>query len=280
MKYKLALVQTSQNRLSEVTRFVESLNSQTGIDFCSIQYIFVDQGDHKSALKNINKYIDLVYLTSYKCSLSHARNIALKYVDAVYICFPDDDCWYEEDTLSKVFKKFDSGEYQGITGIGFNEYGVLTSTFPLYSQNLTRTKLCAAISYTLFLKYQQSVKFDENMGVGSPHNIGSGEESDYLLTLMDNYGYKVRYDREIIVHHPAEGDAKFDEKSLLKAYSYARGDGYLIKKHNLPKMVLFRYIIRPIGGIIIFSIKGDIYGVKRSYYRLKGRIEGLLFKCK
>ena len=32
------------------------------------------------------------------------------------------------------------------------------------------------------------------MGVGSQYNIGSGEETDYLLTLMEKHNYVVYYD--------------------------------------------------------------------------------------
>ena len=76
----ISLVQTSQNRVKELLRFVESLNAQENIDFSKIQLIFVDQGDCKEAFKNLNPQIHFVYIKYKPSSLSHARNIGLKYV--------------------------------------------------------------------------------------------------------------------------------------------------------------------------------------------------------
>ena len=50
----LSLVQTSQNRRKELKRFLTSLNAQKGIDFKSIQLIFVDQGDNLDVFEEIN----------------------------------------------------------------------------------------------------------------------------------------------------------------------------------------------------------------------------------
>ena len=277
---KLSLIQTSQNRINQVSRFVNSLNEQININFEEIQYIFVDQGDHLSAFTKLNEKIKFEYIKSDKCSLSHARNIALKLVKGTYVAFPDDDCWYQADTISKVYSILDCGIYDGVTCIGYNEKMMPTSTFPPASSKIKRFNLCAAISYTLFLRYEKTLSFDENMGVGSPHNIGSGEESDYLLTLLEYYNHNVFYDASIIVHHPAEIDAPKDVVALQKAYKYARGDGYLMIKHNMPLHHILKFLIRPFIGILWFTITIRPFEAKRSYYRLKGRIEGLTFKLK
>lgn len=275
---KLTLIQTSQNRLNEVRRFVESLNKQTNISFCCIQYIFVDQGNNKSAFLNLNKDIEFDYIQIERCSLSHARNFALERVKGKYVAFPDDDCWYESDTLFKVFSALDERDLDGISGIGYNDKGILTSTFPKKSSVITKTNLCAAISYTLFLRFEINLRFDENIGVGSPYKIGSGEESDYLLTLLEQYDYRVYYDNSIVIYHPAESDAVKDCNALLKAYMYARGDGYLLKKHRMPFSLIVIQLLRPLVGLLFFLFLFKLFESKRSYYRLKGRIEGLMFK--
>ena len=276
--YKITLVQTSQSRPKEVKRFIQSLNAQKGVDFSTIQYIFVDQGDHREIFSELNPIITFDYIKSEKCSLSHARNLALNIVKGKYIAFPDDDCWYEPDTLAKVYNLlFDKG-YDGVSGIGYNENGRLTSNFPLKSAVITKLNLCAAISYTLFLRFDSSVIFDENMGVGSPYGIGSGEESDYLLSLLEKNKYKVLYDPSVIIHHPAETDVAKDDIALMKAYKYARGDGYLYRKHKMPISTIVMSIIRPSVGMCLFACRLKMFEAKRSFYRLKGRFEGLMFK--
>lgn len=276
--YTLTLVQTTQNRREEVKRFVKSLNNQDNVDFSKIQYIFVDQGNHKDVFSDLNSELKFEYIQCERCSLSHARNIALERVRGVYVAFPDDDCWYEPDTLTKVFDILLKKDYDGVSGIGYNENGVLTTNFPPKASEITKVNRCSAISYTLFLRFDSQILFDEIMGVGSPYGIGSGEESDYLLTLIEKNNYKVLYDPLVIVHHPAEVDVAKDEKALAKAYNYARGDGYLYKKHKMPFTTVALSLIRPAFGICFFVCCFKMYEAKRSFYRLKGRVEGLKFK--
>lgn len=276
----ISLIQTSQNRRTELERFVNSLNRQEGIDFTAIQLIFVDQGENKDVFDKLNSQIEFKYIKSERCSLSHARNIGLQYVKGIYVGYPDDDCWYEPDTLRKALAVLDEGKYQGVTGKGTNEVGKLTSAFPEKCAELTTTKRCAAISYTLFFKYQKDVFFDENIGVGSPYNIGSGEETDYLLTLMERYEYRVYYDADLSVHHPTTSDVLDETKALQKAYSYARGSGYLIQKHKFPITYIINKFLRPILGVVGYAVCGKSYNSKKSWNIFKGRIEGLTYKIK
>lgn len=273
----LSLVQTSQNRRQELIRFINSLNNQIGIDFSQIQLIFIDQGDNLDLFGKLNPQIKFDYVKYHLCSLSHARNIGLCHVAGEYIGFPDDDCWYESDTLCRVLEYLKDGIYQGITGMGTDENGNLTSIFPNQAAQLTITNRCAAISYTVFFKFDKTIKFDEDMGVGSPFNIGAGEETDYLLSLIQQRNYKIFYDPAISIHHPTNDI--YDKSSVLKkSYSYARGAGYLIKKHRFPLLYILKQYVRPLGGFIVNFIRMDMFSCKKSFLILKGRIEGYYWK--
>lgn len=277
MSMILTLLQTSRNRITELCRFVESLNSQINVDFSQIQLVFIDQENNKDVFTSLNPCVDFVYISYHHCSLSHARNIGLKYVKGNFIAFPDDDCWYEADTLYKVFHRFSDNKVQGVCVIGKNEKGNLTSSFPNQIRMLTKENRCAAISYTMFLKYNDKVQFDEDMGVGSSYNIGSGEETDYLLTLMDKYDYKIIYDPKIIVHHPTL-DILNKVDIIKKSYSYARGAGYLMVKHKFSFKYKLKQFARPLIGIIMYGLCLDSFRCKKSLLILKGRYEGIKFK--
>ena len=267
----LSLIQTSQNRKKELERFVESVNKQQNIDFAQLQLIFIDQGNNKEIFNQLNQLISFTYIKTEKCSLSHARNLGLPLVEGKYVCFPDDDCWYEPDTLSKALAILEKGDYQGVSGKGTNEEGKLTSVFPDYDAVL-------AISYTLFFVYNRDVLFDENMGVGSPYNLGAGEETDYLLSLMECYGYKIFYQKDLIIHHPLQ-EGTYEQSYLLKKfYSYSRGSGFLMQKHRFPLSYKVNQFGRPLVGIVANFFKGDIFRSKKSFYLLKGKIEGLFFR--
>ena len=274
----LSLIQTSQNRKKELARFIATLNEQQNIDFSQLQLIFIDQGDNKSVFYSLNPAIKFSYIKTEKCSLSHARNIGLPLVEGKYVCFPDDDCWYEPDTLSKALAVLENGDYQGVSGRGTNEEGKLTSVFPDNDAVLTNVKRCAAISYTLFLVYNREVFFDENMGVGSPYNIGAGEETDYLLFLMERFGYKILYQKELVVHHPLQ-EGTYEQSYLLrKFYSYSRGSGFLMQKHRFPLSYKVKQFGRPFVGIAVNFLKGDMFRCKKSFFMLKGKIEGFFLK--
>ena len=76
-----------------------------------------------------------------------------------------------------------------------------------------------------------------------------------------------------------DGQASIDAL-IDKAYKYARGNGYLMKKHNYPFYLVLRALIRPLGGIIINLFKGNFLLSRRSFCLLKGRIEGLMYRLK
>lgn len=276
----LSLVQTSQNRQMELERFVKNLNNQVNIDFSNIQLIFIDQGENRNVFDKLNSQIEFQYIKSNRCSLSHARNIGLEYVKGIYVGFPDDDCWYEPETLKKVLAILEKGEYQGVTGKGTNENGELTSVFPSKASELTKTKRCAAISYTIFLKFNNAICFDENIGVGSPYNLGSGEETDYLLTLMEKYNYRIIYNPDLCIHHPTTRQVLDEKNANMKTYSYARGAGYLMKKHNFPLSYKLRMFGRPLAGLFVNLIMFRKYEFNKSWYNFKGRIEGYMFNLK
>ena len=275
-KMRISLVQTSQDRKSKLARFVKSLNAQEGVDFSKVQLIFVDQGDNRDVFNGLDERIEFTYIKYERCSLSHARNVALNHVNGEYVGFPDDDCWYEPDVLRQVLGFFAKG-CAGVIAKGTNENGQSTNNFPDNARRLTLYNHCGAISYTIFVKYVKSITFDENIGVGSPYKLSSGEETDYLINVMLALGTEVYYEPGIVVHHPLSDKGNFKDNEA-KQYQYARGWGYVLRKHHYPLSIILRSFIRPMGGIILSLLRLDTAGARHSFCLLKGRIEGYFYK--
>ncbi len=273
---RISLIQTSQNRKDELARFVKSLNAQVGIDFGRLQLVFVDQEDNAEVYDELDKRIDFTYIKHEHCSLSCARNIGLRYATGDYVGFPDDDCWYETDVLKRVFAHFADG-HAGVVARGEDESGKPTNDFPQNAQRLTLYNHCGAISYTIFLKRVASVTFDENIGVGSPYRLSSGEETDYLLNVMRAAGTMVYYDPHIIVHHPASGNGNF-RNDETKQYEYARGWGYVLRKHKYPVSIVLKSFVRPLGGSLLSLFQFNVAKAKHSFLLLRGRLEGYFYK--
>lgn len=272
----ISLIQTSQDRIPQLRRFVESLNNQLNIDFSSIQLIFIDQGNNISSFKSLNKEIDFTYIKYHNCSLSKARNIGLKYVKGDIIAFPDDDCWYNPLTLSKVLECIKDG-YDGVIVKATDENGISLNTYNRNSQILTLYNHCGAFSNSIFLKTDKDLFFDENIGVGSPFKLLSGEETDYLYNFIKRNNAIVFYNNNIEIHHPRNEKSNFSDL-IIKNYYYARGWGYLLKKNKYPFRVIANSFIRPFAGIFIFCLLGKFQRMKKSFYILKGRIEGYNFR--
>jgi len=271
-----SLIQTSQDRKSQLKRFVESLNNQFNIDFSSIQLIFIDQGNNISSFNDLNKKIDFTYIKYHKCSLSEARNIALKHVKGDIIAFPDDDCWYNPLTLSKVLECIQDG-YDGVIAKATDENGIPLKIYKGTSRLLTLYNHCGAFSNSIFLKTDKDLFFDENIGVGSSFKLLSGEETDYLYNYIKKNNAVIIYNTNIEIHHPRNEKSNFSDL-IIKNYYYARGWGYLLKKNKYPIKIIANSFIRPFVGMFVFCLLGKFKRMKKSFYILKGRIEGYNFK--
>lgn len=274
----ISIILTSIDRKMELARFVKSLNEQKNFELSKLQLIFVDQEENKELFNILAPPIEFVYIKYHKCSLSEARNQALPYVKNEIICFGDDDAWYDKETFSRLQDYFREG-VDGIIAIAKNEDDRKINVFPDRSQKLTYTNHCGALSISMFLRYDSGIKFDENIGVGSPYQLLSGEETDYLLSYMECHPkFNIVFTPDVVVRHPLGLKQNFDNY-LLKNYYYARGAGYVLRKHHMPVSYKLKVFLRPLCGMIIYSIL-DRFKCKKSFFLLKGRIEGYFYKIK
>ena len=267
------------NVTEELDLFLKSLSEQTYKDF---ELITIDQNAGNEAFEIIRKYEDdfeIKYMKSNQSGLSLNRNKGLIMIDGDIVGFPDDDCEYEKDTLEKVvtfFKKnADKRIYSCRTLERGKDYGtgiMLENNDELKIDNIDMT----VKSITFFVNYflEDITLFDENLGVGA--YFGSGEETDYVLTLLHK-GFKGNYFAEDIIYHPAK---KGNYDDLERAYKYALGYGALVKKEVRCRknfFYIFKYwkkLFRNIGGMIVTKNR------KYHWFVLKGRLRGYFrYKC-
>ena len=125
-------------------------------------------------------------------------------------------------------------------------------------------------SITFFVNYKKDdiILFDESLGVGA--TFGSGEETDYVLTLLHK-GYKGRYFANDIIFHPAK---KGNYSDLERAYKYALGFGALVKKEvkgRKNRFYILKYWKRQFRSFV-----GTIITKNKKYHKvvMKGRKVG------
>lgn len=277
---ELSIIVTSQIRPKEFRRLIDSINSQQGFDFHNLQVIFVDQtgGGNRETFDLLNPLIERKYISYHRCGLSEARNQGIPFVNGDIIGFGDDDAWYDPTTLSKIFECFKCESIDGIGCCIENENNKSYANYPIDEKQLTYENHCGVSSAAMFLRYDRSIRFDENIGVGSPYNLMSGEETDYLWTYMEKHPkFKIVFHPEIIVRHPVGNEKTISSDNINKAYKYARGYGYIIHKHPVSLRLRMKAFYRPLFGMILYALKNPRLS-KRSFMLLKGRLEGYFFK--
>ncbi len=270
----ISLVLATYGRADVLERLIASLCHQTFDDF---EVIVADQNRDDRVDGMIAPLVAAGRLGAHirmdQPNLSRARNAGLAAAKGRLVGFPDDDCWYEPDTLARVADQFRANA--GLAGIAARwaeappEPG---DAEPVISRAaMRRFRGGNVASITLFLvvgAVREAGGFDERIGVG--RWFGAGEETDLVLTLVER-NLLLRHAPDVIVHH-----ALVASRSTLpltstwrQSRTRARGTGALYAKHRLPAWVIARGLMAP-----LLAVPGPdlAAGLATSI----GRLEGLL----
>jgi glycosyltransferase involved in cell wall biosynthesis len=275
---RFSLILATVGRTEVLERFLASLQEQSYRDF---ELLVVDQNlDDRlsSVLEPYKDQLSILHVRTASKGLSKARNLGLRYVSGDLIAFPDDDCRYPRDLLSKVARIFATRtELDCLTGRSVDESGRTSSgRFATEPGPVDRLSVWGkGISFTLFVRALsvREMHFDEELGAGAGTVWGSGEETDYLLRLLERGG-KLHYDPGLVVIHPSFVPP-YDVRARRKAYAYACGMGRLLRKHHYPWRVKAMRLLRPLGGVVLSG--ASLRFAKASYHWsiFRGRLSGL-----
>lgn len=269
------IVPTLNKRPNELKRLIESISSLKGSIEKNI--LIVNQGEERFLDNNIQEYMTEIKID--RKGTSNAKNIGIEYIlnkanDDDLMCFPDDDCWYPENSIEIIVETFNNEKYDGIIGRAFDPNAKRDFGFTQFKNTLIVNKNNAHKFFmiSMFFKVKvfrnQAVRFDQQLGVGAKY--GCGEETDLLFNILEN-NYKIFYDNNIKIYHL---NYKMKIEQLL---SYSYGQGALLKK------ILFKYksisvflsiITRPILGIFYFAFLLNFKNSKRYLLRLNRLYRG------
>lgn len=274
---KISLILATKGRVVEIERFMRSVTQQ---DYRSLELIVVDQNDDdrlEPILRKSNLPFSAIHLRS-EVGLSRARNVGLAVATGDIIAFPDDDCWYPDELLTRVVSEFQSHPLvDGLTGRSENGGGEASGGS--FSRRKGRVDVNnvwkKGISYTMFLRSSVCAAvgpFDEELGVGASTRFGSGEESDYLIRTA-KLGFNIQYLPDLVVFHP--NPILFDRNHCDKAFRYGMGMGRVLSKHRYKLSYNLYTILRPIGGALLSLL--TLRARKAAYHLAiaRGRLCGL-----
>jgi glycosyltransferase involved in cell wall biosynthesis len=262
-----------------VDQFLRSLAAQTVRDF---ELVVVDQNSDNRLEGILEKYAGAFPILRLKCGRGHSRafNLGLAHTTGEIIAFPDDDCWYDPDVLHRAARVLrDHPEWSGVMGReivqpGFtcggrwdSEHGAVTRS------NIWRR----AITFTMFLRHRvaQAHAFDETLGVGAGTSWGAGEETDYLLRILQD-GHQLLYDPSLAIWHQGRS-GPYTKEVYSKARAYGRGMGRVLRKHRYPLWSVANHLIRPVGGALQSLASGRPRKARYHWSIFTGRLGGWIW---
>lgn len=275
---KFSLILCTVHREQMVREFLGSLAAQTAAP--PFEVIVVDQNPDDRLLPILRDYKNRFPIRRFKSApgLSRARNVGLEHVTGEIIAFPDDDCTYPPELLRSVADAFDAEpEMDGlstlVTDSGGHLFGSFKTTVP---QRITvRNVWRCGVSISIFLRTKSNgARFDETLGIGSGTPFGSGEETDFLLTLLQQ-GRRLDFRPGLVVHHPCfDGPWK-----VRRGYLYGCGMGRVLRKHGYSIFhALFTaclQLVRVLQALFLLNFRRVPFHLAMAWGRLSGYFRSL-----
>jgi glycosyltransferase involved in cell wall biosynthesis len=278
---RFSLVLATVGRIDEIIYLFNSLHAQTQRDF---EVIIVDQNvdDRLGKLITSGQSAGLLihYFRLSPPNLSVARNLGIEHAQGDIIAFPDDDCWYEADTLAIVDDAFRHAEIDGVVALWPE---VMGESIPVFSKlSWERTRNFCDVPYSssqLFFTNSLLHKlkgFDVRLGVSQW--FGAGEETDLVMRALSNGSELAFVPRAVVHHHYCfhRFEVLTNEPllaMLAAARQRERGTGALYAKHDLSVWVRLRGLIAPL--VLAAVYRKSLRFWLRACVQILGKLEGM-----
>jgi glycosyltransferase involved in cell wall biosynthesis len=274
MKGISAVIATYRRRDELVRLFNSILNNNVN----EFEAIVVDQNQDGLIDDVIEQYqsrINIQHLKMTEANQSKARNYGASKAKYPIICFPDDDCWFEDDSLAKVQAFFDQDASTGLLVINWKQNPVVhTGSFSLTKEKIFSFKAVGYVTYVLFFNegvFRKLGGFMETIGIGQ--YIGGGEDSE-LTFRAAHQNLKIFYRADIIVNHKY---IPILSRDLDTIRARQRAMGLMYAKYAVPGFVVFKGFTAPLLKMAFCMSKRKAM----EYYNMfLGRKEGYVYGLK
>lgn len=281
---KLSLVVPTLGRSACFPRLLESLAGQTVQDF---ELIVADQNSDDRLVEVLRQERWPFPVRHLRTPGAHggsrARNAGLKLAIGEFVLFPDDDCWYPPWFLEKALGLFSEWGCASVAGRAADLDGRSINgrydTEPgwIGRHNIWTTQ----IEWVVLFRREILVAlggYEETIGVGAGTPWGASEGQDVMLRLLAA-GHTAYYDPRLYGHHPELDVVTPTADMTRKGRAYARGMGYVLRRHGFGAGNAAYWMLRPVAGAVLNLLRGQ---VNRSIYQWNialGRFEGWTRRC-
>ena len=275
---KLSIVIPTLGRVAEVKDLLQSILESGRNNF---EVILVDQNFSDILDLNVLEYKNKgLNIRHYKVNfrgLSKAKNFGIEKALGEFICFPDDDSRFSNQTIDFAMSILEKKQYEVVCGkcvdeSGANSVKLFSDTPSPLSLNSFEKKFIEA---TMFFNTAciRKYMYDEELGIGAFH--GAEEGFDIVYRMLKT-GIRIYYDPKIIFYHPQVIFGHTSSKEIKRVFSYRCGYAKACLKHSLIK----RYLNRVVKVILYLPFVILVKPRKARYYtsELLGLITGVVVK--
>jgi glycosyltransferase involved in cell wall biosynthesis len=246
----VSLVMATLGRVDEIRRGVDALLKQTSRRF---ELIVVDQNPDDRLVPVLERAriagMAVLHVRQAEPNQCLARNAGLALARMDLVAFPDDDCWYEPETIERVVDRMsaeDAPDGLLVRWIEQDPRGAPEHVLDWRKWRSFREVHASAITQFFRRELIQSIGgFDPDLGLHSW--FGGGEETDLMFRVLAS-GAVIRYSPMPLVHHPVHHRliAPDWRSACRKSRSRSRGTGALYAKHRLSGLVILRGFVSPL----------------------------------
>ena len=276
----LSLVVATKGRAAPLTALFHSLEAQSFRDF---EVIVVDQnadarvGDPAIHPSGGTWRFPVLHLrTPGESGASRARNAGFAQARGEVVLFPDDDCWYPPHMLGEALARMRGHGADVLAGRAADGEGRdINGRFEQAVTWISRaTVWTTGIEWVVF--YRRAVLamtggYDVDVGIGAATPWQSCEAQELMLRAL-RAGYACVFDPAVYGHH-AELDVR-SPAMLRKGRGYARGFGYVLRRHGFSPLRAASWIARPLARAAQSAARGDRAGLRYFAAVALGRYEG------
>jgi glycosyltransferase involved in cell wall biosynthesis len=275
----VSLVVSTIGRPDKLVRLVRSVVVEAAA--VPLELIVADQSVDGSATAVLAEHAREVPWTVVPSArgVARGRNAGLAVARADVVTFPDDDCWYPGGTLAAAVAHLARRpELVAVTGQLVDSEGHPTmlrwrsGRAPVTRANYYRTSIGPTVVARTDALHRIG-GYDERIGPGAGTPMGSCEDADVVLRLLELGAIAYEPD-DLVVGHD-EVTATLEASVADKLYGYGVGQAWFWKRHDYPRAHVAYLLGRKAAKVAIGRLRGRGAAVAVDRAFLRGALDGL-----